>query len=517
MLPSVTIVRGQGALGRPLPGEDYISGLAFFTDTLPSGFDSTHRIKQVLSVAQAEALGILGDYSDEVQSTSTIQITAVGANGDTLSVDFGEPDGTSVHLGTYTKVSSDTTVNNVATGVRNAINLNTPSTGYSASVSTDTVTVTVRKGLGIYPDTGTPLTTTIVGTITDTVVNSVTNGTASLLAQWHYHIKEYFRLNPKGNLFTGFFPITAQTWNFAEIVTMQTFAQGKIRQIGLYLDHANSDFSSAANIVTVLNACQLQKAALDTVHAPLSIKVTTDISTISDLTTLQDLSALSDFGVSYSIGQDGSNLGFAIFKAQGYSIGDIGAQLGALSVVAVNQDQGCLAYVNYTDGSELSKPCYANGTAVDLIAAVNLATQLNNYRYIFLQQNIGFSGTGTTINDNHCAVSFSSDYAYENDNRVFDKMHRLLYAQFIPILKSTIKLKEDGTLTNEIIAYYNAQIAQALNVMLTSDPLTGNQELAAELPTIDPNQNVLATGNLVISVQATPEGVARNIIIGLSF
>lgn len=515
-IPAVRIIRGQGALGRPLPGQDYISGLIFYSDTLPSGFAvDPDNIKQVLSVAAAEALGILNDYSDETQGKGTIQITAAGATNDTITAYFLEPDGTTTTLGSYTVLPSDTATL-IATGLKNAINILTPTHGYSAISSTDTITVTFREGLGIYPNTGTPLSTVIVGTVTNTIVQSTVDGVASLLSQWHYHISEYFRLNPQGNLFVGFFPITAQTWNFAEIVSMQSFAKGIIRQLGIYLGNVD-DFDSAADILTIADACQVQKLALDAVHAPLSIIFAPEISGIADLTTLSDLNVKDDFGVSVTIGQDGDAVGFGIFKATGKSIGDVGAQLGAESIVAVNQDRGCLDYVNFTDGAELSVPCYANGVRVDLINAGNLATQLNNYRYIFLMQNVGFEGAGTTINDNHTACSVSSDYAYSNDNRVFDKMSRLLYSRFVPILKSTIQLNENGTLQATTVAFYNTEISAALNPMTTADPVTGNQEIAGEVPTIDPDQNVLATNKLVISVKATPQGVARNIEIGVSF
>jgi len=30
-LPNITFIKGQGGLGRPLPGQDYISGLLFYT------------------------------------------------------------------------------------------------------------------------------------------------------------------------------------------------------------------------------------------------------------------------------------------------------------------------------------------------------------------------------------------------------------------------------------------------------------------------------------------------------
>ena len=56
----IVINRGEGGLGNPLPGEDYISGIVFYlaNANLPSGFTTSDRIKQVASIAETEALGI---------------------------------------------------------------------------------------------------------------------------------------------------------------------------------------------------------------------------------------------------------------------------------------------------------------------------------------------------------------------------------------------------------------------------------------------------------------------------
>lgn len=59
-LPQVTFNKGEGGLGRPLPGNDHISGFVFyFLDAnLPTGFTVTDRFKKVFSLSEAEALGI---------------------------------------------------------------------------------------------------------------------------------------------------------------------------------------------------------------------------------------------------------------------------------------------------------------------------------------------------------------------------------------------------------------------------------------------------------------------------
>lgn len=57
----LTFTIQSGGLGRPLPGEDHISGIVTYIATadLPSGFGANDRIKQIYSVSDAESLGIV--------------------------------------------------------------------------------------------------------------------------------------------------------------------------------------------------------------------------------------------------------------------------------------------------------------------------------------------------------------------------------------------------------------------------------------------------------------------------
>ncbi len=170
-LNNITFVLGQGGLGRPLTGQDHISGLVFYcaNGSLPSGFSTTNRIKQLFSVADAETAGILANYNDETAATGSYLVTAAGSNGDTATITVAEPFGVTVTLGTYTKTASETTVNNVATAIAAMINAGTNTHGYTAVASTATVTITAKKGLGVFLNTGTPLVVTVVGAIAGTL------------------------------------------------------------------------------------------------------------------------------------------------------------------------------------------------------------------------------------------------------------------------------------------------------------------------------------------------------------
>jgi hypothetical protein len=106
-LKDITINKQQGGLGRPLPGKDHYSALLFYSSTLPSGFDSSNRIKKGFSLKDFETLGLVGDFSDETKATGTYTFTNVGAAGDSVEIKFTEPNGKVVSLGKYTRTSSD--------------------------------------------------------------------------------------------------------------------------------------------------------------------------------------------------------------------------------------------------------------------------------------------------------------------------------------------------------------------------------------------------------------------------
>lgn len=504
-LNDITFIKGQGGLGRPLAGEDYISGLLFYSGSLPSCFTSTRRIKQVFSVEDAEALGITNTSSDATAAAFTLLITNKGANGDTLNISFTEID-TTVDLGTYTKVSGDSTTAAVATAIAAVVNAGTYSHGYTASVNTSTVTITCPKKLGIYPNTGTPAVVTMSGgsTIAYTLTqpSAATVGVASQIDILHYHISEYFRIQPKGNLYVGVYAVPG-SYTFEEVALMQNYANGAIRQIGIFKD-TGSTFASG-NLTTIHNYIV---ANCDANHKPLSALYASDLSGTADLTTLTNLQTLSANKVSAVISQDGAAKGWYLFNATGKSITTLGACLGAVSLAAVSDDIAWIGKFNISDGSECDTIAFANGTLCSTLSQGTL-NQLDNYRYIFLTKYVGLAGS--YFNDSHCAIIETSDYAYIENNRTIDKAIRGIYSSVLPALNSPLVLNADGTLTDETIAYFTSLAELNLTQMIR------DSELSAQKVSIDSTQDVLSTNQLVIGVQLLPIGVARNIVVKIAF
>lgn len=498
-LPRITFTKAQGGLGRPLQGEDHISGLVLYDNTLPSGFNSSNRIKQVFQIEDAEDLGIVDDYSDETKATGSYLVTNAGATGDTIEIKVAEPAET-VSLGTYTRISTDTTVSLVATAIAAEINAGTSTHGYTAIASTATVTITASPGLGIFLNSGSPLSTVIVGTIAGTITQ-FTGGVASKLAIYHYHIAEYFRRQPQGNLFVGIFAVPSGSYDFTEVATLQNFTGGKVRQCAVYTPLQN--FSSAH--LTTLQGVQ---DTLEAIYKPLSILYAADLVSVSNLTNLTDLSTLEDSKVSAVIGQDGAALGYELFKSYGKSVSCLGAALGAVSLAKVSEDIAWVGKFNMSDGTELDVPAFANGTLVKDVSE-GLQGSISDKRYIALRKFVGDDGTYFT--DSHCAIGVDSDYAYIENNRTIDKAVRGVYAALLPALNSPLTVNADGTLSDTTIAYFESLSEGPLDAMIR------DQELSARQVLIDSSQDVLSTSTLSISIKLVPIGVARNIDVTIGF
>jgi hypothetical protein len=501
-LSQITFIQGSGGLGRPLPGQDYYSGLIFYAGSLPSGFSTTNRIKKFLSINDAIAAGINLSYTDETKATGTYLVTATGATGDIITISVTEMFGKVVVLGSYTKSPSQTTATTVGTAIAAAINANTSTTGYSAVSATGTITITARPGLGIFLNSGTPITVQSPGTIAGTLTQ-FTGGVASRNAVYYYHINEFFRLNKQGLLYVGIFAVPGGSYSFSEIATMQSFANGLIRQMGIYKDSAAY---SQADLTTIDLVCKAQDAG----HKPLISLYAGDLSGTTDISTIADNSTLSANTASPIIAQDGAAVGASLYLTFGKSITTLGAYLGAVSLAKVNEDISWVAKFNISNGTECETLAFANGVSYsDPTVTDNLLTLLDNMRYVFLRKFVGYSGS--FFNAFNMAVSVSSDYAYGNDKRTMQKAERGVYASLLPALNSPLILNSDGTLSNTTIAYLNTLATPNL------DQMVRDSEISAYAVTIDPTQNVLSTGTVVITVTLEPDGVARQIQIPIGY
>ena len=509
-LPNITFVKGQGGLGRPLPGEDFISGLMFYTNSLPSGFDSNNRIKEIFSPQDAINLGILNDYSDGTAATASYLITNDGAAGDIISISVKDVDSNgnaqSTLLCQYVRLSSDSTIALLGASIAAAINANTINNGYSASFLTATLTITASKKFGVFLNSGSPLVVAITGTIAGTITQ-FSGGIASVLAFYYYHISEFFRMQPQGFLFVGFFAVPG-SYTFVEIQTLQNFANGKIRQIGVYKDLSGT---WTENDITAIQASAIQ---LDAIHKPVSsIVYAADLTGTADITTLPDLNLHTAYKVSAVIGQDAGGQGHFLFITTGKSVSILGAVLGTIALSKVSESIAWVGKFNLSDGNEDEVLGFANGQYFNNSSISssldNILNALNSKQYIFLRKLVGISGS--YINDSNCAIVESNDYSQIENNRTIDKAIRGIYTSMLPSLNSPLQLNADGTLSETTIAAFESQ------AIVNLDQMVRDAELSAFEVLIDPTQDVLATSTIVLTVELVINGVARQILVNIGF
>lgn len=76
-MQSLTFERTNGNIPRKLAGEDHISGIMFYTDTLPSGFSETERIKAISQIETAEKLGITAELDEWIIRLMHYQLSEI--------------------------------------------------------------------------------------------------------------------------------------------------------------------------------------------------------------------------------------------------------------------------------------------------------------------------------------------------------------------------------------------------------------------------------------------------------
>ena len=506
-LPNINFVQSTSGLGRALPGTDYVSGMIHYYPTgrtLPTGFTASDRIKKVFSVADAVALGITNASLGATKSTATYSVTTKAVVADTFVLTcntiLGAKLGTPVTLCSFTAVTADAvSITTTADRISLEINAGTATHGFTASNAVGVVTIFGPGSQGVFLNTGTPYVVTIVGSLAGTLVQNVVVGIASFIDILYYNIAEYFRLQPKGELYVGLY-VEETTYAFADMTTMVNFSAGTIKQFSVYQNNV-----AWTNLhPTALQAIATANTA---VFKPIQIVYTAEISGTASVASLVDVSALVAPNVSVSIAQDGYAEGYHIFKATGKSIGSVGALLGAISFAAVNES---IAWVQkfQMSNTELDTIAFANGQLYTALADSQFES-LNNYAYLFLKKHIGIDGSYWS--DSKTVVAYTSDYSTIENNRVYQKITRGARAALLPALSSPLKVNADGTLSSATIAYFETLANTPLEAMEAAN------ELSAHKIIINPAQNVLSTSTIELTLQNVPMGVARIIKVNVGF
>jgi hypothetical protein len=338
--------------------------------------------------------------------------------------------------------------------------------------------------------------------------------TQALFPVEHYHISEFFKMAElvqglaQGVLYVGIYNIGTGTYAGTQIQLVQDYANGEIRQMGVFL----TDTFATSLVTDTQTVC----ATLETVNKPLSVLLAADF-TGTTLSALSDLRALSAKKVSVVIGEDKGGVGGALATSEGNSITSLGATLGIAAVAAVHQSIGWRGRFNMLHGTEYETLQFATGEAWQTQSQATLTT-LTTKGYIYLTKEVGF--VGTFHSDSPTSVAATSDFAYLENNRTIDKAARLIRENNLPNIQAPLYVDADtGKLSESTIADFRAKAFKALDNMAANGEISTNAagEVPANSVVINPDQNVLTTSKVIMTVKIVPVGVARDIEVNLGF
>lgn len=320
------------------------------------------------------------------------------------------------------------------------------------------------------------------------------------------HIKEYFRINPSGELWLL---VVAQSVTYANMLDKTNAngakkiineAEGKIRLLAAAYNPSTpvSDFSD-----TLVAISKAQELAVDEFnnHRPIEVLLEGKGFSLSNQTNLRNLNAPN---VSVMVGQ---NLAIANAHPNYNNYSAIGTLLGAISKAAVNE---CIAWIEKFNmlGDNLSVPAIAKTKYSEIVASDINSTHDNGY--IFFRTYTGKAGI--YFNDSFTCTSLTDDYAYIENNRTIHKAVRNIRSVLLPRLAMPVNINpNDGTISPEIIKQFENDGKRALEQMMSEGEISSMDVF------VDPFQNILATSELKVQFSLIPTGTARKINVTIGF
>jgi len=330
----------------------------------------------------------------------------------------------------------------------------------------------------------------------------IIEGGANQDVEW-YHVREYFRMNPEGELWIGYYAVPVSTYDFTEIALMLAAADGEIRQLGIYANGLTYASTQVTTIQAIWAALDDSLKQVSFLYAPNTAGVTS----VTGWSSIADLRALTARKVSVVIAEDGSGKGKALAASKAYSITTLGTALGAVSRSSVEQSAGNPQNFNLSDGTELEIPALGNGDLMSALTKTQWAS-LKDKGYIIARKYTP-DISGTYFERMPTAVAATNDFAWLESNRTVDKAIRLVRSALIPQLNATLSVKADGKLRDDTVGYFT-DLAQTPLTQMEADG-----EISASQVLIDPDQDVLGTSNLTVTVKIVPIGIAETITVNI--
>jgi hypothetical protein len=353
-------------------------------------------------------------------------------------------------------------------------------------------------------------------------ISAATDATNNELA--YHHISEFFRLNPNGTLYVQLFnsgyligEVVATENVFVDAVKDELHG-GLVKSVGIAGYAIGEDFTGFLEDDIIANIAVLQEKIDELYDENIFVDVVMLEGRLSGTVTASGIYNLrseeSAANVAVVVAQDPA---IAALKTQYEGYAAVGAALGMLGVRKVSENIGSIGIKNRPSRA-ISDENYpltnktrqawlsANISSGQSVKAFNLAQQktITEKGYIFAASIEGYPGI--YFNDSPTCITASDDYTFIENNRVWNKAARYVREALIPKIRSEVDVNtSNGQIAASTIASWQSAANKKLDNMLIDDEISGYTF------TIDPSQNVLATGKVVCKLKLVLKGIAREI------
>jgi hypothetical protein len=156
----------------------------------------------------------------------------------------------------------------------------------------------------------------------------------------------------------------------------------------------------------------------------------------------------------------------------------------------------------------ISDAYFTNQTTTESLE--NAWGSIHDKGYIFFRTFVGKSGY--FFNSDSTATSLSDDYSSLSRGFVIDKATTIAYLTFVEEIEDEAEVNDAGQIDGAIVKALQAKIESNIELqMIRKDEASGVDAF------IDPNQDVLATDTLDMSLKVRPKGYKKYINIELGF
>lgn len=327
----------------------------------------------------------------------------------------------------------------------------------------------------------------------------------------HHHIDEFFRISPDGTLYIV---LADATFDAAKIKTLIR-DNSEIKFFGVVRNSATAvvlatEIAKYQTIVTDL--------AADNIRIDAALIEGNEFNDATLISAYANLRATNNDRVSVVIAQDPIIRGL---KTQYENYAAIGSVLGGLSVRRVNESLGSVD-IDRKPEAYKGQPDYPltnanrkrwldavlqSGVSVDGLSNAEKQA-LTDKGYIYVGSYTGYAGF--FFNASPTCSFISSDYAFIQNNRVWNKAARAIHTALMPRIKGNLLKEPETGFIREIEATELEAIAlRALN------PMVSEEEVSAAEVYINPNQQLDETTPLVVRVKLTINDIIYSIDVQL--